>query len=277
MTTTTLERFAPDTLPERIPNFALSDETLAALRGLVESDRSMYDESLDDIVTQYLVQCVPEFTENISMMRTSRTDDAQREIKSRQLRLIADTRQMIAAIYHLPQQSEFEEAKENIFNQLGTTSGESPLGITALASLGIIKTSKDGSCYRYPYGLFPSEIDTAWGRYLSAAEDHEKYATCLRKGAGEDLQQLVVEKDRLRRDSHNTVATLIRDILDLGSLDDARGLVTQMRDHTIVASDKDTATHRPNHLAPGMTIVRAMHHHLLPDFDSLPDPERYHH
>ena len=261
-------------LDETRQPFRLSEDAVAELLSLFAYDREAYDDRVDDLAASYLLFHTPEFAQNIKDMRASRTHRAQCAIRDRQLELLADARLKIAGEYGLPSQSEFDETKEKVADALIATGCKSPLEIDALRILGIISSCKDGSWYHYPYGLFPATVNAAWCRYLSAADDHEKYASLLRKGAQLSLQTLVMEKDRARRIAHNALATYINDIFGIDSLDDGRDLVAMMRDHAPYVSGQDKADSSANRLAPGMTVARAMHRHLLPEYDSLPDPER---
>jgi hypothetical protein len=252
--------------------FELSEEALETLRQLLRSNRSMFDERLDDITSSYLMEYSPEFALNIQRMRMAREESAQLAIKHNQEQLITDTRARIAEKYDLPAFSEFEESKRRVLRALSETGCQSALEAPMLTKLGIIVSQNDNRWYHYPYGSFPQVVDSAWCRYLRAADEHEKYASLLKNGRGWGLTSLVMEKDQARRSAHNAIATHLCDLLGLTNLQDARELATFMRDHAPIAHGANDA--KPNSLAPGMTIARAMHHHLLPDYDSLPDPER---
>ncbi|QQS21767.1 hypothetical protein IPM09_04595 [Candidatus Saccharibacteria bacterium] len=276
MTTTVIETISK-TKNESTPDlsFELSEEALETLRQLLRSNRSMFDERLDDITSSYLMKYNPEFALNIQRMRMAREESAQLAIKHSQEQLVADTRARIAEKYDLPTLSEFEESKQRVLHVLNETGCQSALEAPVLTKLGIIVSQNNNRWHHYPYGSFPRTVDEAWCRYLRAADEHEKYASLLKKGRGEGLTALVMEKDQSRRSAHNAVATQLCDLLGLTNLQDARELATSMRDHAPIAHGANDT--KPNSLAPGMTIARAMHHHLLADYDSLPDPERPRH
>lgn len=260
--------------PEASP---ISSEEIERLRESYNSGNADdFEAYLDDLAADFLAENSDEFKRNIAAMRKSRSSSEQSFIKQGQLALFDKAKRFLLELAGLSTErhkSDVEIAKEHIQNLL--TDAQSRVGedFDPLVELGILKVGEDGKeAFVYPNDLFPESTRVKWRAYLDAVNNHLRTSNDLKMGIAtpNDLQVA----DNYRRISHNTVSMEIKDLLGLSwDLEDARNLVTKMRENRYPNVQTGEKGRTNDALQEGMAVVRAMREHLVPNYDSLYDPD----